>query len=315
MGNMQNCVYRFLNKENEVIYIGKAKSLFGRLQCHTHLDENCYKERVKIEYISFETEYEMDLAERYFIPKFNPKYNTVFKDKSIILSISEFDEKEWVTFVKEKKQKQQSLNNKAKNIHTQRYLAYIERMNCIEQLLRGKQEEEDRFIKQEASKQIICTSSGDIFENMYQVIDVYKNLNINSIIKRCSGEKTLLMTYHNKYYNEFVGFMYLCDYLKLKEDNKERYDMINNCIQETTRGVYCITTKTLYMNLRCAEKTTGISRGRIKRCCENKSYYAEIEDGLPLVWQWYDIYLEMKEDDINEKLNNAMNIAKRRRCI
>ena len=28
---MKNCVYRFLNKDNEIIYVGKAKNLKNRL--------------------------------------------------------------------------------------------------------------------------------------------------------------------------------------------------------------------------------------------------------------------------------------------
>ena len=72
---MKNCVYRFLNKNNEVIYIGKATDLNQRMKNHNHLPEECYKERIRVEYIKFKTEDDMNLAERYFILKCNPKYN------------------------------------------------------------------------------------------------------------------------------------------------------------------------------------------------------------------------------------------------
>ena len=92
---MKNCVYRFLNKDNEIIYIGKAKDLDNRIKTHEHLPKECYLERYKIEFCEFETEDDMDFAERYFIPKYNPKYNTVFKGKSITIKLPQLDNINW----------------------------------------------------------------------------------------------------------------------------------------------------------------------------------------------------------------------------
>ena len=92
---VKNCVYRFLNDKNEVIYIGKAKDLKKRLNGHNHLNEECYVETSKIEYISFKTEDDMNFAERYFIMKFNPKYNVVLSDKDFNLNSIDLDIKIW----------------------------------------------------------------------------------------------------------------------------------------------------------------------------------------------------------------------------
>lgn len=81
MNDFNNCVYRFLNKYNEIIYVGKAKNLKNRLSNHNHLPKECYKERDRIEFICLNNEFDMDLAERYFITKINPKYNTVLNKK------------------------------------------------------------------------------------------------------------------------------------------------------------------------------------------------------------------------------------------
>ena len=96
---MENWVYRFLNKYNEIIYIGKAKYLKNRISSHNHLPEECYKEIVIIEYIEFDTEHDMDFAERYFISKENPKYNTVLSDKDFTLNLVEFDIKKWNKYI------------------------------------------------------------------------------------------------------------------------------------------------------------------------------------------------------------------------
>ena len=95
---MKNCVYRFLNKDNEVIYIGKAKDLESRIKTHEHLPKECYLERYKIEYCTFETEDDMDFAERYFIPKYNPKYNTVLKGKAITFKLPQLDNVNWILY-------------------------------------------------------------------------------------------------------------------------------------------------------------------------------------------------------------------------
>lgn len=96
--NFMNCVYRFLNSNNEIIYIGKAKDLKNRLNNHAHLPKECYEEVCEVEYCSFETEDEMDLAERYLIPKIRPKYNSVMAGRKIGLSIPIFDNMAWIKY-------------------------------------------------------------------------------------------------------------------------------------------------------------------------------------------------------------------------
>lgn len=97
-GELLNCIYRFINYSNEIIYIGKAKDLKKRLKNHKHLSDECYSEIWKIEYCEFNSEYDMDFAERYFIPKVSPKYNTVLSNRSLGVCINELDEKIWYEF-------------------------------------------------------------------------------------------------------------------------------------------------------------------------------------------------------------------------
>jgi len=101
MKTINNCIYRFLNKDNEIIYIGKAGNLISRMNNHNHLPKECYDETVYIEYTEFETEDEMDLAERYYIPKYKPKYNIVMRDRVINFTLSELENRIWSIFKKE----------------------------------------------------------------------------------------------------------------------------------------------------------------------------------------------------------------------
>lgn len=105
----KNCVYRFINKTGEIIYVGKAKSLHRRiykqhfgLNGEGHLPKECYHEVERIEYISFKTEGEASLAESYFISKVKPKFNQMLKNREISFGISFFENMYWKPYVYKK---------------------------------------------------------------------------------------------------------------------------------------------------------------------------------------------------------------------
>lgn len=73
------CIYRFLDKDNNIIYVGKTVDLVNRMTTHFsggHLDESCYEQVNKIEYIKCENQADMNIKEIYFINKYKPKFNT-----------------------------------------------------------------------------------------------------------------------------------------------------------------------------------------------------------------------------------------------
>lgn len=92
---MKNCIYRFLNKDNEVIYIGRAKDLKSRLSGHRHLPLDCYKCIYQVQYITFEDENTLDFVECYFIQKYKPIYNSKFNNGEKVFRIEELDKKRW----------------------------------------------------------------------------------------------------------------------------------------------------------------------------------------------------------------------------
>ena len=105
---MKNCVYRFLNKDNEIIYIGKAVRLKARIDSHNHLSKECYAERVKIEYVEFNTEDDALFVEQYLISKHKPKYNKDMVGYNITLDIYEFDNLTWNEYVKKTRVKKRN---------------------------------------------------------------------------------------------------------------------------------------------------------------------------------------------------------------
>jgi excinuclease ABC subunit C len=79
-------VYRFLNKDNGVIYIGKAKNLRARVKQYfqNHDDRPqipfLLSEAVDIDYTVVKTELESLYLERTLIQKYKPKYNIQLRD-------------------------------------------------------------------------------------------------------------------------------------------------------------------------------------------------------------------------------------------
>lgn len=88
---MQNyCVYKFLDENNEIIYIGKTRDINIRMLQHFgsngHLPKECYDSVKKIMYFNCNCGADMDILERYYIDKLKPKYNV--RDVNLSLSFS-----------------------------------------------------------------------------------------------------------------------------------------------------------------------------------------------------------------------------------
>ena len=96
-------VYRFLDKNNDILYIGKTEStsLDFRMKSHIHLPDECYLNVSKIEYVEFENRNLMIICERYLIPTIKPKYNKEFISEDLPFSISEFNNLRWNEYDKE----------------------------------------------------------------------------------------------------------------------------------------------------------------------------------------------------------------------
>ncbi|CEN21235.1 GIY-YIG nuclease family protein [Paraclostridium sordellii] len=113
---MENCVYRFKDKYNNIIYIGKALELTSRLFNHEKLKshENIVD---TIDFISFDTKPEMDFAEKYYISKYKPKLNVHYIDienKIMPFEINILDKKEF-TEIEGYKQLKDFLNKNFKD--------------------------------------------------------------------------------------------------------------------------------------------------------------------------------------------------------
>lgn len=92
---MENCIYRFLDINKKLLYIGKAKNLEERMKNHNHLPVECYEKTAYIEFIDFPTMEDANIMERVLISMLKPPYNTEFKNNNITLHIVEVANLQW----------------------------------------------------------------------------------------------------------------------------------------------------------------------------------------------------------------------------
>lgn len=73
-------IYRFLNKTNEVIYVGRTNNIIRRIrQQHFgtsgHLPSTCYQQTKQVDFAQVESENDAKMYELYYIEKHHPIYN------------------------------------------------------------------------------------------------------------------------------------------------------------------------------------------------------------------------------------------------
>lgn len=80
-------VYRFINKDNDCIYVGYTSrdNLFGRMSEHfgsnPHLPKECYDDVARIDYKEYKHDGNARREEIKYIRMYDPTYNTTYKRK------------------------------------------------------------------------------------------------------------------------------------------------------------------------------------------------------------------------------------------
>ena len=76
---MNGYVYRFVNKDEQIIYVGSTEDLRKRLKQHFehgHLGDYCYNKVLYVDYAEFRTRTEAYMYEQYEIAILQPEFNT-----------------------------------------------------------------------------------------------------------------------------------------------------------------------------------------------------------------------------------------------
>ena len=76
---MKGYVYRFLDNQGNIIYVGSCEDIKQRLRQHFehgHLDDSCYNNVLYVDYAEFKSRTEAYMYEQYEIAMLQPEYNT-----------------------------------------------------------------------------------------------------------------------------------------------------------------------------------------------------------------------------------------------
>ena len=116
---MSFCLYRFMDIDGKIIYIGRTNYIERRIlkehfTDNTHLPNQCYLETEKVEYVEIVNESEEVAYEAILINENRPKYNTQFKDEGYFdVQLPEF---KWREFQWEYEGQLEWLKKKKRNI-------------------------------------------------------------------------------------------------------------------------------------------------------------------------------------------------------
>lgn len=121
-------IYRFLDKNNKIVYVGKTVSLKKRLKSHFNinggnLSEEQYSKVEKIEYLITKNRIDMDIKELYYINKWKPKFNksNKYNNNSTDIKIDETNDI-WISYDIDVKSKVQNDYNIVKNYGSESHL-------------------------------------------------------------------------------------------------------------------------------------------------------------------------------------------------
>ena len=97
------CIYRFLDIDDNVIYVGKTEKIKYRLNSHFskcgHLPKECYEMTKKIQFMIMNSTTLMDIREMYYINLYKPRFNTnyLYPNEPRFI-ISDFINDKWIDY-------------------------------------------------------------------------------------------------------------------------------------------------------------------------------------------------------------------------
>lgn len=97
---MNYYVYRFLNQQHQVVYVGRTTKIMSRMNTHFsgsgHLSPECYEQVVRVDYLELKSNSDMKIKELYYLSKYKPAFNSMDVD-DVSFPFNELDDI-WVTF-------------------------------------------------------------------------------------------------------------------------------------------------------------------------------------------------------------------------
>jgi len=149
--------------------------------------------------------------------------------------------------------------------------------------------------KEENCTKVVCVNTGEIFDSQTEACNKY-NLAGSSGISSCCSNNNIRKTSGRLSDGTKLVWMIYEDYiLKTKEE-------IENILIESQEGgrkvkVVCLTTREIFNTMMDASVKYNVPYGSISSCCRKASFSTGVDliTGQPLVWMYYDEYLEINK--------------------
>ena len=169
MKNKNFFVYKYLNAQNEIIYIGQTTDIRTRVWDHNVQTDKIKNEEInKIYYHRCQHKTEMDAYEYFLIRKYHPKYNSIFINEKFC----DIEDPEWILYKPEDFQKSKFLR------------------------------------KKRPSKLILCVETGIIYNNARD-IEKKLGIPHSNIYQVCAGKRQTAHNMHWRYIDENQNELFL----------------------------------------------------------------------------------------------------------
>ena len=153
----------------------------------------------------------------------------------------------------------------------------------------------------------VCLNTMEIFDTITEA-SIFYNINNGGIGQCCNGNKNSCGKLADGtklvwvYYKDFLEMTEEEIENKLKQANKKRLGKDS----PSAKAVINLTTMKIFDTAKEGAEYYGVIGSNITKCCKRKAdSCGQLEDGTPLVWVHYKDFLNMTEEEIQDKLRKA----------
>lgn len=164
-------------------------------------------------------------------------------------------------------------------------------------------------------KRVICLNTKEIFISLVQASEKY-NIDTSNIISCCTGiykssgkladGTPLLWMYYDDNYVEIKD-------KELANKIKEAINIRKGDNRYNSKKIICLNNKEIFNYIEEVGVKYNLTTSHISGACKGTRKSAgKSEDGVPLVWSYYDDYINLTEEEIEDKLFHAIQLKYRK---
>lgn len=145
------------------------------------------------------------------------------------------------------------------------------------------------------TKEVICLTTNTFYNSILEASMAY-NISYNNRTNICFACSRKVLSAGTLPDGTPLRWMYADDFRALSKKDQEKALNAEIKYRHHTRAVICVTTNKIFDSAPEAAKYYGLKDTGIQGCCAGRyKSSGKLEDGTPMVWMYYDVYLAQKE--------------------